>query len=164
MTGTFRPGWRIACVAVLVALPLTACAAGYQAETSRERTTLTSVGGAKGDLTLRNVFFYGPASSGDSLPLYLSIFNGGGTNDKLVGISSPSASGGTVPTTNAIAGGGQLVYNQGNSAVPELTGIKGKVLVGQTVDVTLKFQVTGDVTLTVPVEGPVATPTVPASS
>ena len=60
MTATSRPGRRIACVALLAAIPLTACAAGYQAETSRERTTLTSVAAAKGDLTLRNIFFVGP--------------------------------------------------------------------------------------------------------
>ena len=83
MTATSRPGRRIACVALLAAIPLTACAAGYQAETSRERTTLTSVSAAKGNLTLRNIFFVGPASSGDNMPLYLAIFNGGTSSDKL---------------------------------------------------------------------------------
>ena len=90
MTATIRPGRRIACVALLAAIPLTACAAGYQAETSRERTTLTSVSAAKGDLTLRNIFFVGPASPGGTLPLYLAIFNGGTSDDQLQSISSPS--------------------------------------------------------------------------
>jgi len=50
----------------------------------RERTTLTSVSGTKGDLTLRNVFFVGPAASGGSLPLYFAAFNGGNAADKLL--------------------------------------------------------------------------------
>lgn len=164
MTGTFRSGRRLACLVVLAALPLTACAAGYQAETSRERTTLTSVGGAVGDLTLRNIFFYGPAQSGDSLPLYLSIFNGGTSNDKLLSISSKGAAGGTVPTANAVPAGGSLVFNQGNPDAPELTGVKTNVLVGQTVTVVLTFAQAGAVTLTVPVEGPIPTIAPPSSS
>src|SRR6185312_6585705 len=120
VTATSRPGRRIACVALLAAIPLTACAAGYQAETSRERTTLTSVSAAKGNLTLRNIFFVGPASSGDNLPLYMSIFNGGTADDKLLGISSSSTSDGFVPSNDAIPGGGKLVYNEGDGDVPQL--------------------------------------------
>jgi copper(I)-binding protein len=176
VTGTFRPGRRLACVAVLAAVtavPLAACAAGYQAETSRERTTLTSVSGAKGALTLRNVFFVGRASSGGALPLYLAIFNGGTSSDRLVSVSSPQASGGTVPSDTALPGGGQLVFNEGDAAVPQLTGLKSDVLVGQTVALTLTFAQTGDVTLTVPVEAvsnglpgpsPIATPTATATA
>jgi len=152
VTAPFRPGRRIACLAVLAALPLTACAAGYQAETSRERTTLTSVSGARGELTLRNVFLVGPADSGASLPLYLAAFNGGNLADKLVSITSPSASGSYVPSDSSIAGGGSLFYNAGDPVVPQLTGLKQKVLVGQTISVTMDFQVAGEITLTVPVE------------
>ena len=168
MTATSRPGRRIACVALLAAIPLTACAAGYQAETSRERTTITSVAAAKGDLTLRNIFFVGPASAGDNLPLYLAIFNGGTTNDKLLSVSSNVSSGGFVPSNNAIAANGQVFYNEGDGSVPELTGIKGLVRVGQTVTVTLAFQQTGEITVAVPIEtatdglaapSPIPTPT-----
>ena len=99
MTATSRPGRRIACVALLAAIPLTACAAGYQAETSRERTTLTSVSAAKGDLTLRNIFLVGPTSPGENMPLYMAIFNGGTSSDKLMSISSV-ASGGFIPSNS----------------------------------------------------------------
>ena len=170
MTATSRPGRRIACVALLAAIPLTACAAGYQAETSRERTTLTSVTAAKGALTLRNIFFVGPASSGDDLPLYLAIFNGGTANDKLLSVSSPASSGGFVPADSAINANGQLFYNEGDGSVPELTGVKGLVRVGQTVTVTLTFQVAGELTIDVPIEhatpglsAPSSTPTPSAS-
>jgi copper(I)-binding protein len=164
VTGTFRPfracsatggkgrsGRRLACVAVLVALPLTACAAGYQAETSRERTTLTSVAAAKGDLSLRNIFFIGPASSGDNLPLYLAIFNGGTSTDTLLSLSSSAASGGYVPGDNTIVAGGSRYYNAGDADVPRLTGLKRDVLVGQTVTVTLTFKTAGEVKVTVPI-------------
>ena len=154
MTGTFRSGRRLACVALLAALPLTACAAGYQAETSRVRTALTSTSGALGQLTFRNVYFVGPASSGGSLPLYLAIFNGGTADDRLVSIGSTEAAGGGVPSNNGISGGGQLFYNEGDADVPQLTGLKQDVRVGQTVTVTLTFAQAGEVTLTVPVEAP----------
>jgi copper(I)-binding protein len=152
VTATSRPGRRIACVALLAAIPLTACAAGYQAETSRERTTLTSVTAAKGTLTLRNIFFVGPASAGDNLPLYLAIFNGGTTNDKLLSVSSSVSTGGFVPADSAISAGGQTFYNEGDGSVPQLTGMKGLVRVGQTVTVTLNFQQAGELTIGVPIE------------
>jgi copper(I)-binding protein len=169
VTATFRTGRRLACVAVLVALPLTACAAGYQAETSRERTTLTSVQGVKGNLSIRNVFFVGPADAGGSLPLYLAAFNGGNSDDQLVSVSSTSAAGGTVPSDTKIPGGGSLLYNAGFAAVPQLTGLKNKALVGQTVTVTLTFAQAGELTLQVPVEssdlpGPSAVPSDSASA
>jgi copper(I)-binding protein len=166
VTATSRPGRRIACVALLAAIPLTACAAGYQAETSRERTTLTSVSAAKGNLTLRNIFFVGPASSGENMPLYLAIFNGGTSSDKLMSISSSSFSGGFVPSDASIRANGQKYYNQGDGDVPQVIGAKNQVRVGQTVNVTLNFQQAGELTITVPVEaktdglaGPSPTPT-----
>ncbi len=162
MTATSRPGRRIACVALLAAISLTACAAGYQAETSRERTTLTSVTAAKGVLSLRNIFFVGPASSGDNLPLYLAIFNGGTTGDKLLSISSPSTSGGYVPSNNAISANGQIFYNEGDGSVPELVGAKSLLRVGQTVEVTLTFAQAGELTIAVPIEA--ATPGLPGPS
>jgi copper(I)-binding protein len=152
VTATFRTGRRLTCVAVLAALSLTGCAAGYQAETSRERTTLTSTSGAKGDLTLRNVFFVGPAAAGDSLPLYFAAFNGGASDDKLLSLSSSVSAGASVPTDTALVAGGKLQFNAGASTVPLLTGLKDKVLVGQTITVTLVFQQAGELTLAVPVE------------
>jgi copper(I)-binding protein len=153
-------------VALLAAIPLTACAAGYQAETSRERTTLTSVSAAKGNLTLRNIFFVGPAASGENMPLYLAIFNGGTSSDTLMSISSASFSGGFVPSNKTIQAGGQKYYNQGDGDVPQLIGAKNQVRVGQTVNVTLNFQQAGELTIAVPIEaatnglpGPSPTPT-----
>jgi copper(I)-binding protein len=132
-------------------VPLTACAAGYQAETSRERTTLTSVAAAQGDLSLRNILFVGPGSSGGNLPLYMAVFDGGTGSDTLLRVSSSAASGGYVPSTNTVHGGASLFYNGGDADVPQLTGLKHDVLVGQTVTVTLTFQTAGEVKVTVPV-------------
>ena len=73
----------------------------------------------------------------------MTIFNGGVANDKLVGISSRGATGGTVPTNNTIPGGGELVLNQGNPDVPRLTGLKSNALVAQTITVTLTFSRAG---------------------
>ena len=164
MTATFRTGRRLACVAVLAALSLTACAAGYQAETSRERTTLTSVSAVKGNLTIRNMFFVGPAAAGASLPLYFATFNGGNSDDKLVNVRSSAATGSTAPQKTDVVGGSSLFYNAGDASVPQLTGLKNKVLVGQTITVTLSFQVAGDVTVKVPVESGTLAPPSPLQS
>ena len=164
MTATFRTGRRLACVAVLAALPLSACAAGYQAETSRERTTLTSVSAVKGNLTIRNMFFVGPAAAGDSLPLYFATFNGGNSADKLVNVTSSAASGSSAPEKTDVTGGGSLFYNAGDGSVPQLTGLKAKVLVGQTITVTLSFAQAGDVTVKVPVESSTLAPPSPLPS
>jgi copper(I)-binding protein len=164
VTATFRTGRRLACVAVLAALPLTACAAGYQAETSRERTTLTSVSAVKGNLTIRNMFFVGPADAGASLPLYFATFNGGNSDDKLVNVTSGVATGSTAPEKIDITGGSSLYYNAGDGSVPQLTGLKNKVLVGQTITVTLSFEQAGDVTVKVPVESSTLAPPSPLPS
>ena len=170
MTATSRPGRRIACVALLAAIPLTACAAGYQAETSRERTTLTSVSAAKGDLTLRNIFLVGRTSAGGNIPLYMAIFNGGTVSDKLLSITSNGSSSGFVPSNDSIAPNGSLFYNEGDANVPQLIGAKTLLRVGQTVNVTLNFQQAGELTIAVPIEaatsglpGPSPTPTPSAS-
>ncbi len=151
MTGTFRPGRRLACLAVLAALPLSACAAGYQAETSRERTTLTSVGAAKGNLTLRNIYLLGPGTQGHALSLKLAMFNGGRLDDRLVSISSTGAASGYVPATATIPAGGSLSYVLGGSPSPVLINLKRNVLVGQSLPVTMTFAKTGDITRTIPV-------------
>jgi copper(I)-binding protein len=158
VTVTFRPsrghrrsGRRLACVALLVALPLTACAAGYQAETSRERTALTSVAAAQGDLSLRNILFVGPSKSGENLPLYMAIFDGGTGSDTLLSVSSSEATGGYVPSDATVHGGASRYWNVGDADVPQLTGLKRDVLVGQTVPVTLTFKTAGEVKVTVPV-------------
>jgi copper(I)-binding protein len=74
-----------------------------------------------------------------------------------------------VPTTTTIEGGGSLFYNAGDAFVPELTGLKNKVLVGQSVTVTLSFAQAGDLTLQVPIEsstlpGPSPAPSESASA
>ena len=38
------------------------------------------------------IYFVGPTSPGDNMPLYLAIFNGGTATDKLLSISSPRRS------------------------------------------------------------------------
>ena len=70
-------------------VPLAGCAAGIQAETSRERPTIDGVGGAIGTLTIRNAYVGGPAENGGSAPVLLSVFNDGTEPDRLVSVSSP---------------------------------------------------------------------------
>jgi len=135
----------------LTAVGASGCAAGIQAETSRERPTINSVGGAVGAITLRNVYVGGPGRQGGSIPVLFAAFNGGNDPDQLTGVSSPVAAQAAAPSQLTVAPGEATYYNPGSST-PRLTGLRNPLRVGQQVAVTLTFQRAGSVTLEVPVE------------
>ncbi len=143
---------RLAVVAVAVAalVPLSACSAGINAETSRERPTIDGIGSAIGPLTIRNTYVGGPAEQGASVPLLLSVFNDGSDPDRLVSISSPDAGGATVPADAALPPGGQLLaYTPAKAA--RLTGLTMPVRVGGIVPIVLTFERAGELHMSVPV-------------
>lgn len=143
--------WATAVAAFAVAVvPLSACAAGINAETSRERPTIDGIGSAVGTLTVRNAYIGGPGEAGGSAPLLLSVFNNGTEPDRLVSISSPVAESATVPTESELrAGGQQRYYEAGRTA--RLTGLKEELRVGQTAEVVLAFERAGELRMTIPV-------------
>lgn len=143
--------WSSAIAAVAVAVvPLTACAAGINAETSRERPTIDGIGSAIGTLTVRNAYVGGPGEAGGSAPLLLSVFNNGTEPDRLVSISSPEAESASVPAESELrAGGQQRYYEPGRTA--RLTGLKEELRLGQIVPVVLTFERAGELRMSVPV-------------
>jgi copper(I)-binding protein len=139
-----------AAVAVAALVPLTACSAGINAETSRERPTIDGIGSAIGPLTIRNTYVGGPAEQGASVPLLTSIFNNGTEPDRLVSISSPEAGGGTVPADSTLPpGGSQLFYTP--EKVARLTGVTVPVRPGEIVPIVLTFERAGELRMSVPV-------------
>jgi copper(I)-binding protein len=139
-----------AAVAVAALVPLTACSAGINAETSRERPTIDGIGSALGPLTIRNTYIGGPAEQGASVPLLTSIFNNGTEPDRLVSISSPEAGGGTVPADSTLPpGGSQLFYTP--EKVARLTGVTVPVRPGEIVPIVLTFERAGELRMSVPV-------------
>lgn len=151
---TVRPSRRrrfvLVAAAVTALIPLSGCAAGIQAETSRERPTIDGIGSAIGTLTIRNAYVGGPAEAGGSAPLLLSVSNDGNQTDSLVGISSPDAASVTLPPDLELPPGGQiLLYTADRTA--HLTGLTMPVRVGQIVPVVLTFERAGQLPMSLPV-------------
>jgi copper(I)-binding protein len=141
---------RLFAAGAVVALALTGCSAGIQAETSRERPTIDGIGSAIGTLTIRNAYVGGPAEPGGEAPVLLSVFNNGTQPDRLVSISSPDAGAGTVPTDVTLPPGGQqLLYTADRAA--RLTGLTQPAQVGSIVPVVLTFERAGQLRLSLPV-------------
>jgi hypothetical protein len=151
MRRTSRPRrWTLAAVALVAVLPLAGCAAGIKAETSRQRPTIDGVGSAIGTLTIRNTYVGGPAEPGGSAPVLFAVFSNGNEPDRLVSVSSPAASGSSVPADTALpAGGQQLFYTP--EKTPRLTGLSAPLRVGQIVPLVLTFERAGEVRMSVPV-------------
>ena len=153
---TIANGLLIGALALLI--PATAgCEAGLNAPTLEFHPASAGAHADFNGIKLNNVFVLG-APSGSSLPagssasMFLSIYNGGTSDDKLVSVSAPAAAsvrvtGGTVgiPVNSAV----NLTGPQ-----PEvvLSGLTSALSGGQSVPVTLDFQHAGSVTLQVPVE------------
>jgi hypothetical protein len=147
---TRRRRLAVAAVAVAALVPLSACSAGINAETSRERPTIDGIGSAIGTLTIRNTYVGGPAEQGASVPLLTSIFNDGTEPDRLVSISSPEAGGGTVPADAMLPPGGQLLAYTPDK-VARLTGVTMPIRIGQIVPIVLTFERAGELHMSVPV-------------
>lgn len=151
---TVRPSRRrrfvLVAAAVAALVPLSGCAAGIQAETSRERPTVDGIGSAIGTLTIRNAYVGGPADQGGNAPLLLSVFNDGNQPDRLVGVSSPDAASVTLPPDVDLPPGGEiLLYTADRTA--HLTGLTMPVQVGQIVPVVLTFERAGQLPMSLPV-------------
>jgi copper(I)-binding protein len=149
-----RPArWRrraLAAGAVAALVSMTGCAAGIQAETSRERPTIDGIGSAIGTLTIRNAYVGGPVEPGGNAPVLLSVFNNGTQEDRLVGISSPEAGSGTVPSDVTIPSGGQqLLYTPDRAA--RLSGTTAPMRPGEIVPVVLTFERAGQLRMSLPV-------------
>jgi copper(I)-binding protein len=132
-------------------LPLSACGAGIQAATSRERPTIDGAGAAIGTITIRNTYVGGPADPGASAPVLMSVFNDGNETDRLVSVSSPAASGSSAPAQTSLPPGGQQLYYTAAST-PRLTGLSQPIRVGDSLPLVLTFERAGQVQMTVPVE------------
>jgi copper(I)-binding protein len=149
-------GLLIGTLALLI--PATAgCEAGLNAPTLEFHPASAGAHADFNGISLSNVFVLG-APSGSSVPagssasMFLSIYNGGTSDDKLVSVSAPAATsvqvtGGTVgiPVNSAV----DLTGPQPDVV---LSGLKQDLSGGESIPVTLDFQHAGSVTLQVPVE------------
>lgn len=150
-------GLLIGALALLV--PATAgCEAGLNAPTLEFHPASAGAQAEVNGISLSNVFVLG-APSGSSVPagssasVFLSMFNGGTSNDKLVSITAP----GWASSVKVTGGAVSLPANaQVNLSGPQpsvvLNGLQKPLTGGETIPMTLDFQHAGSVKLQVPVE------------
>jgi copper(I)-binding protein len=144
--------------AVLLIPVLAGCEAGDSAPTLQFHPAANGAYGSADAIGVDNAFILGapdnaPLASGSSASMFLAIYNGGNSPDKLLSVSAPGTA-----TSVQVAGGSVAVPAQ---ATADLTGPAPKVVLrgltsalpsGPTVTVILTFQNAGAVTLAVPVE------------
>jgi copper(I)-binding protein len=142
----------------LLAPVLAGCEAGNGAPVLEFHPAANCAEGSADSLTVSDAFILGGANgqavpAGGSASMFLSVYNGGPTADKLVGVDTA----GTAKSVQ-LAGGSIAVPAQN---MADLEGPQPKVVLrnlskpltaGSTVEVLLSFQNSGSVELSVPVE------------
>jgi copper(I)-binding protein len=149
---------------VLVCGTLTGCAAGRNAETSRETPDTPGVDGGVGSMALDDVYLETPAPvpAGGSVGLRAALTNDSPESDRLVAVTTPAAASvelldpdGTVATGGIeIHGEGQVDATTGPVLI-RLTDLTGGVSPLTVVPITFEFANAGRVTLD---DVPAATP------
>lgn len=140
-------------------LALTGCGAGFDAQTYQERTVADVTNAAVGALALRGLQVSpgsdGVLKPGDDADVRIVVVNESAEADRLVEASSPVAESVDVIETE----GGSVVDElevpalgtTGGSAGLVLRGLSDEVLAGETVELTLRFERNGELTVRVPV-------------
>ncbi|MBA9003261.1 copper chaperone PCu(A)C [Thermomonospora cellulosilytica] len=157
--------------AVAFAPVMSGCAAGHTPQTAMptqltEGINVTVPQGAKrSEIDIRNMFVLGPAAGataapGSAVPLYATLINQvQGRPDRLVSVTSPDVTrvqiaGGAVALPAADQQGGQavrLVTQPGQAPQVILQGIRTPLIGGEDIELTLRFERAGSITVPVPV-------------
>jgi len=145
--------------ALALVIPAAAgCEAGLNAPTLEFHPASTGAHANVNGISLNDVFVLG-APSGSTVPtgasasLFLSMFNGGATDDTLLSVSAPGSA-----TSVRIDGGtvGLAVNDEVNLTGPRpeiiLSGLKRPLSGGQSIPVILDFEHAGSISLLVPVQ------------
>ena len=144
--------------AALLIPVLTGCEAGNGAPTLQFHPAANGAYGTADAIGVDNAFILGgadnaPLAPGSSASMFLAIYNGGNSADKLLSVSAPGTA-----TSVQVAGGSVAVpaqdtaYLTGPAPKVVLRGLTSALRSGPTVTVILTFQNAGAMTLTVPVE------------
>jgi copper(I)-binding protein len=174
-------GFRAALVALGAAVLTAACAAGQQAQTAEEKSSVDATQGGVGKIQLVGVAMRAPSgtsyASGSSVPLIAYIVNNGQTSDQLVKIASTAFKGWSVVPSKSVttatsgattaAGPAQTIgagsalgfglqnltpSGAGSPKTIMLSGLAMRLYPGSSIKITFSFANAGDATLTVPVQ------------
>jgi copper(I)-binding protein len=154
-----RKGARFATVSLFAAasligvVALSSCGSGTDALTGLARTTTNTAAGAKGTISLRNVYVAGPAKRGESAQVISAFYNGGAEEDRIIVVSSPAAGAGQLPASPLLNPGSLNIYIADGTA-PTLVGLKTDLEIGASIPITFTFAKAGAITLQVPVQRP----------
>ena len=142
----------------LLAPILAGCEAGNGAPVLEFHPAANGAAGSAGALTVSDVFILGgangqPVPAGGSASMFLSVYNGGSTADKLVGVDTAGAAKSVQLTGGSIPVPAQSMADlEGPQPKVVLRNLSKKLTAGTTVEVLLSFQNSGSVELSVPVE------------
>lgn len=156
-----RHAARVAVPAAVLgpALLLTGCGAGFDAQTYQERAVADVTNTAVGALALRGLSVApgsdGVLRPGDDADVQMVVVNEGTEADRLVEVTSPAAESVDLIETES----GEVVEEleipslgtTGGSAGLVLRGLTEELRSGETVELTLRFERNGEVTVIVPV-------------
>lgn len=142
----------------LLAPILAGCEAGNDAPVLEFHPAANGAQGSAGSLTVSDVFILGGANgqavpAGGSASMFLSVYNGGPTADKLVGVDTAGTAKSVQLTGGSIAIPAQNMADlEGPQPKVVLRNLSKQLTAGSTVEVLLSFQNAGSVELSVPVE------------
>ncbi|MGY1606651.1 copper chaperone PCu(A)C [Geodermatophilus sp. SYSU D00700] len=150
----------LATTAAALALLVTACSTGQDAETTQEVPDTPGVDGSVGQVALDDVFLDADATiaAGDSVGLRGALTNDADTDDRLVSVSTPSAGsvvlldeqGDSSPDGIDLPADGSVDATQGQVRM-QLDDVTADIATSDTVSVTFAFENAGQVQLDVPV-------------
>lgn len=158
-TTVFRNRRRVTAAATLVLVPLASgCAAGKDAQTSRQYQATEAVSATHNGMEIRNLFVLGPDQgqslpAGAAVPVYLALINNSAKPDQLLTIAAPGlAAAGQVPQGSVTLPPKQIV-TPGYQGQPPLTlqQLAGPLRGGEWRRITFQFREAGTVTVNVPV-------------
>ena len=142
----------------LLAPVLAGCEAGNGAPVLEFHPAANGAQGSADSLTVSDVFILGGANgqavpAGGSASMFLSVYNGGPTADKLVGVDTAGTAKSVQLTGGSIAIPAQNMTDlEGPQPKVVLRNLSKPLTSGSTVEVLLSFQNSGSVELSVPVE------------
>ena len=156
-----RPRPAVLLGAPVLALALSACGAGFQANTYANRNLDDASNADAGEIALRNVYLASPDegiehASGSDVELLFAIANNSQQPDTLVEVRTEDAE-----SAEIVVGGRsveELPLPAASLSDPELavelTGLTRAVRAGEFIDVVFRFERNGETTVKVPVGSP----------
>lgn len=152
---------RAAGLALLLGLglpTLTACGAGFEAQTYQERSASDSTNAAVGPIAVRNVAVVpddeGVVEAGADADAILTLVNVGGEDDRLVGATTEAAS-----SVDLEVDGDEVsaidvprMGTTGSTAGLVLRDVGEELRSGEVIEITLRFERAGEVTVEAPIQ------------